>query len=104
MHAKGWTRQQAIDYFKANAGKAEHDIEVEVDRYIVWPGQALAYKIGELKIKELRANAEKELGPKFDIRVFHDHALGNGALPPDLLEKNINARVTAEKAGAKAAK
>lgn len=93
MHAKGWTRQQAIDYFKANAGKAEHDIVVEVDRYIVWPGQALAYKIGELKIKELRAYAEKELGPKFDIRAFHDHVLGNGALPLDLLEKNVKAWV-----------
>ncbi len=97
MHSKGWTRQQAIDYFKANAGKAEHDIEVEVDRYIVWPGQALAYKIGELKIKELRAYAEKEQGPKFDVRAFHDHVLGNGALPLDLLEKNIKAWVAEEK-------
>ena len=98
MHTKGWTRQQAIDYFKANAGKAEHDIEVEVDRYIVWPGQALAYKIGELKIKELRAYAEKELGSKFDVRTFHDHVLGNGALPLDLLEKNIKTWVAEEKA------
>ena len=89
--------QQAIDYFKANAGKAEHDIEVEVDRYIVWPGQALAYKIGELKIKELRAYAEKELGPTFDLRAFHDQVLGNGALPLDLLEKNIKAWVAEEK-------
>jgi uncharacterized protein (DUF885 family) len=97
MHAKGWTRQQAIDYFKANAGKAEHDIEVEVDRYIVWPGQALAYKLGELKLKELRAYAEKELGPKFDVRTFHDHVLGNGALPLDLLETNVKAWVTAAK-------
>jgi uncharacterized protein (DUF885 family) len=101
MHAKGWTRQQAIDYFKANAGKAEHDIVVEVDRYIVWPGQALAYKIGELKIKELRAYATKELGPKFDVRAFHDHVLGNGSLPLDLLEKNIKAWVAEEKAGEK---
>ncbi len=99
MHAKGWTRQQAIDYFKANAGKAEHDIEVEVDRYIVWPGQALAYKIGELKLKELRAEAEKELGTKFDVRAFHDQVLGNGALPLDLLEKNVKAWVEREKAG-----
>ncbi len=97
MHAKGWTRQQAIDYFKANAGKAEHDIVVEVDRYIVWPGQALAYKIGELKIKELRAHAEKELGPKFDVRAFHDQVLGNGSLPLDLLEKNVKAWVAEEK-------
>jgi uncharacterized protein (DUF885 family) len=98
MHTMGWTRQQALDYFKANSAKAEHDIEVEIDRYIVWPGQALAYKIGELKIKEMRAYAEKELGPKFDIRAFHDHVLGNGALPLDLLEKNIKAWVAAEKA------
>jgi uncharacterized protein (DUF885 family) len=103
MHAKGWTRQQAIDYFKANAGKAEHDIEVEVDRYIVWPGQALAYKIGELKLKELRAYAEKELGTKFDVRAFHDHVLGNGALPLDLLEKNIKGWVEQEKSGDKRA-
>ena len=98
MHAKGWTRQQALDYAKANSPRPEHDIKVEVDRYIVWPGQALAYKIGELKIKELRAYAEKELGPGFDIRAFHDHVLGNGAVPLDLLEKNIKAWVTEEKA------
>lgn len=98
MHAKGWTRQQAIDYFKANAAKTEHDIVVEVDRYIVSPGQALAYKIGELKIKELRAFAQKELGDKFDIRVFHDQVLGRGALPLDLLEKNIRTWVAEEKA------
>ncbi len=98
MHALGWTRQQALDYFKANSAKTEHDIEVEVDRYIVWPGQALAYKIGELKIKEMRAYAEKELGPKFDIRAFHDHVLGNGALPLDLFEKQIKEWVAAEKA------
>jgi len=104
LHAKGWTRQQAIDYFKANAGKAEHDIEVEVDRYIVWPGQALAYKIGELKLKELRAEAEKELGAKFDVRAFHDQVLGNGALPLDVLEKNVKAWMEQEKAGTKAAK
>ncbi len=106
MHTMGWTRQQAIDYFKANSAKAEHDIEVEVDRYIVWPGQALAYKIGELKIKEMRAYAEKELGAKFDIRAFHDHILGNGAVPLDLLEKNVMTWVAEVKSaeGAKAAR
>jgi uncharacterized protein (DUF885 family) len=98
MHTKGWTRQQAIDYFKANAGKTEHDIVVEVDRYIVWPGQALAYKIGELKIKELRAYAQKELGEKLDIRAFHDQVLGNGSIPLDLLEKNVKAWVGEKKA------
>jgi uncharacterized protein (DUF885 family) len=89
MHYKGWTRQQAIDFFAENAGKSSHDIEVEVDRYIVDPGQALAYKIGELKIKQLRAYAEKELGPKFNIRAFHDELLGAGALPLDILEKRM---------------
>jgi len=100
MHTMGWTRQRAIDYFKANAAKAEHDIEVEVDRYIVWPGQSLAYKIGELKLKEMRAYAQKELGPGFDVRAFHDQVLGNGAVPLDLLEKNVRAWVAQEKAEA----
>ncbi|HET9212856.1 MAG TPA: DUF885 domain-containing protein, partial [Thermoanaerobaculia bacterium] len=100
MHTMGWTRQQAIDYFKANSAKAEHDIEVEVDRYIVWPAQALAYKIGELKLKELRAYAQKELGPGFDVRAFHDHVLGNGAVPLDLLEKNVRAWVAEAKTAA----
>ncbi|MDX1460875.1 MAG: DUF885 domain-containing protein, partial [Xanthomonadales bacterium] len=93
MHALGWSRQQAIDYFKANAPKQEHDIIVEVDRYIVWPGQALAYKIGELKIKELRAFATETLGDAFDIRAFHDQVLGQGAVPLDMLEANIRAWV-----------
>ena len=97
MHSMGWSRQQAIDYFKANAGKNEHDIIVEVDRYIVWPGQALAYKIGELKIKELRAFAKKELGEKFDVREFHDHVLGNGAVPLDVLEAQIREWVAKRK-------
>jgi len=89
MHAKGWSKQQAIDFFTQNVGKAEHDINVEVDRYISWPGQALAYKIGELKIRELRAFATKELGDKFDVRAFHDQVLDNGPLPLDVLEKHI---------------
>ncbi len=97
MHHLGWTRQQAIEYFKANAGKQEHDIVVEVDRYIVWPGQALAYKIGELKIKELRAWATAELGERFDIRGFHDTVLGSGAVPLALLEANVRAWVEARR-------
>ncbi len=91
MHALGWSRQRAIDFFKQNAGKTEHDIVVEIDRYIVWPGQALAYKIGELKIKEIRAQAEKELGERFDIRSFHDELLGAGGLPLSILEQRMNA-------------
>jgi uncharacterized protein (DUF885 family) len=91
IHALGWSRQQAIDYFIANAGKAEHDIVVEVDRYIVWPGQALAYKVGELKLKELRAWAQRELGEAFDVRAFHDEVLGEGALPLDVLEERVRA-------------
>jgi prolyl oligopeptidase len=87
MHSLGWTRQQAIDYFIANTGLARVS---EVDRYIAWPGQALSYKIGELKIKELRAKAEKQLGPRFDVREFHDVILGNGALPLDLLEQQVD--------------
>ncbi|HEX6862417.1 MAG TPA: DUF885 domain-containing protein, partial [Thermoanaerobaculia bacterium] len=102
MHAKGWTREQAIDFFRKNAGKTEHDIVVEVDRYIVNPGQALAYKIGELKIKELRAMATKELGDRFDVRAFHDQVLGNGALPLDVLEANIKAWVGERKAAPQA--
>ncbi len=89
MHALGWSREQAIQFFQENAGKSEHDIVVEVDRYIVWPGQALAYKLGELKIKELRAFAMKELGAKFDVREFHDEVLRNGAVPLSVLDTHI---------------
>jgi len=90
LHSKGWTRQQAIDYMAANSGLSMNNITSEVDRYISWPGQALAYKTGELKIRELRAKAEKQLGNNFDIREFHDKVLENGALPLSVLEKIIN--------------
>lgn len=96
MHYKGWTRQQAIDFFKDNAAKTEHDIVNEIDRYIAWPGQALAYKIGQLKILTLRERAEIELGDKFDIRAFHDELLGAGALPLDLLELRMDAWMAAQ--------
>jgi uncharacterized protein (DUF885 family) len=91
MHYKGWTRQQAIDFFKDNAAKTELDIVNEIDRYIGWPGQALAYKIGQLKILQIRQRAETALGDKFDIRAFHDQLLGAGALPLDILEQRMDA-------------
>jgi len=90
LHHKQWTRQQAIDYFKANAAKTELDIINETDRYIGNPGQALAYKIGELKIKQLRGEATNQLGDRFDIRAFHDVVLGSGAIPLDVLEANVH--------------
>ena len=89
MHSMGWTRQQAIDFFRENTGKTDQDITVEVDRYIVWPGQALAYKIGQMKIRELRAEAEKKLGAKFDVRKFHDAVLEYGAVPLSVLEAHV---------------
>ncbi|MDO6694202.1 DUF885 domain-containing protein [Aliiglaciecola sp. 3_MG-2023] len=90
IHYKGWTRQQAIDYFKANAAKSEEDIINEIDRYISWPGQALAYKIGQLKMLELRERAKSKLGDKFDIKAFHDTLLGSGSIPLSVLEENID--------------
>ena len=98
LHAKGWTRQQAIDYCRANSAKTDREIENEVDRYIVQPGSVPCYKIGELKIRELRRYAERELGPKFDVRAFHDQILGSGQLPLDVLEKNVKGWVEAQKA------
>ena len=96
MHYKGWTRQQAIDFFKDNAAKTEQDIVNEIDRYISWPGQALAYKIGQLKILELRRNAEQALGANFDVRAFHDALLSGGALPMEILEMRMNRWLTGE--------
>jgi prolyl oligopeptidase len=96
MHYKGWTRQQAIDFFKDNAAKTEADIINEIDRYISWPGQALAYKIGQLKMLELRHKAEQALGDDFDIKAFHDELLGGGALPMQVLETRMNRWLAAE--------
>lgn len=90
MHSLGWTRQQAIDFFKKNSSKSIHDITVEIDRYIAWPGQALAYKMGQLTISKLRLKAEKQLGNRFDLREFHKIILENGAIPLDILELKVN--------------
>lgn len=97
LHAKGWTEQQAIDYFREKTPVSAGAVTSEVRRYIAWPGQATAYKIGMLKIIELRQQAEKELGDKFDIRSFHDTVLGGGALPLDILERRINTWINQQK-------
>ena len=98
MHTMGWTRQQAIDFFRENTGKTDQDITVEVDRYIVWPGQALAYKLGQMKIRELRREAEARLGAKFDIRKFHDTVLEQGAVPLGILEAHVKGWIAAQTA------
>jgi uncharacterized protein (DUF885 family) len=103
IHAKGWTRQQAIDYMAARTTLPLHEVETEVDRYISWPGQALAYKLGELKIKELRRKAEKELGTRFDVRAFHDEVIGSGSVPLAVLEENIDRWIGEQKRGEPAA-
>jgi uncharacterized protein (DUF885 family) len=97
LHAKGWTREQAIDFMAANTALSRHEITTEVDRYLSWPGQALAYKMGELKIRELRARAENALGPRFDVRAFHDAVLANGSVPLDVLEEQIDAFIAASR-------
>lgn len=91
VHSMHWSRRQMIDYFRAHSSMDETNIEAEVDRYIAWPAQALGYKIGQMKILELRAKAKKELGPKFDIRAFDDEVVDSGAVPMDILEQRVNA-------------
>jgi uncharacterized protein (DUF885 family) len=93
MHWKGWTRDQALDYLGGNAALSLHEVTTEIDRYIGWPGQALAYKMGELKIRELRQRAEQALGSRFDVREFHDAVLGNGSVPLSVLEDQIDAYI-----------
>jgi uncharacterized protein (DUF885 family) len=90
MHSMGWSREQAIQFFKENTGKTDQDITVEVDRYLVWPGQALAYKLGQLKIRQLRTAAETQLGANFNVRQFHDAVLANGAVPLSILEQHVH--------------
>ena len=98
IHSKGWSKQRAIDFMTDNTALSSANIEAEVNRYISWPAQALAYKMGELKIRELRSRATKELGDKFDLREFHDVVLGQGAVPLDMLEAQVNRWIEAQKA------
>ena len=97
IHSKDWTRAQALAFLRDNTALAEHEIETETDRYISWPGQALSYKLGELKIRELRARAEQALGPKFDLRAFHDAILALGSVPLPILEQQVDAFIAARK-------
>lgn len=100
IHSMGWTRQQAIDYMATRTALPHHEVETEVDRYISWPGQALAYKLGELKIKQLRKRAEQALGTRFDVREFHDVVLSSGAIPLNVLEANIDRWIAAQQSAA----
>jgi uncharacterized protein (DUF885 family) len=93
MHAFGWSRQRALDYMKSNTALSEHEIRTEIDRYIAWPGQALAYKTGELEIKRLRERAARVLGPRFDVRAFHDAVLGQGGVTLPVLSKQVDAYI-----------
>jgi uncharacterized protein (DUF885 family) len=99
VHYKHWTRQQMVDFFHTHSSEDEPDLQAETDRYVTWPGQALAYKTGELKILELRSRAEKALGKRFDIRAFHDEILSGGALPLDVLEMRVDRWIAAVKVG-----
>jgi uncharacterized protein (DUF885 family) len=99
VHAGGWTRQQMVDFFHDHSSIEETEVQSEVDRYIAWPSQALAYKIGQLKILELRDRAKKALGDKFDIRAFHDQVIDAGALPLDVLDERINSWIASQKGG-----
>jgi uncharacterized protein (DUF885 family) len=102
IHSKGWTREQVVDYFRKSGTIDEPMIQSETDRYIAWPAQALSYKLGQLKFRELRDRAQKELGPKFDIRTFHDEMLSGGVLPLDLLDARTESWIKAQKGVAKA--
>ena len=97
MHSQGWSRERAIAYFMDNSPKTRQDVVNEIDRYIGTPGQALAYKIGQMKISELRARAERELGSKFDLKAYNDAVLSTGSVPLDVLEKHIDAWIAAQR-------
>lgn len=100
IHSRGWTKEQAVAFMRDNSALTDANIDAEVNRYISWPGQALGYKIGELRIRALRARAEQALGPRFDQRAFHDAVLGQGAVPLDVLETQINDWITSQQAAA----
>jgi uncharacterized protein (DUF885 family) len=89
LHALGWSRQRAMEYLATHTALPLHEVETEIDRYISWPGQALAYKLGELEIRRLRRRVEEALGPRFDLRAFHDAVLGSGPVPLPVLEEQI---------------
>jgi uncharacterized protein (DUF885 family) len=97
VHSQHWTRQQMVDYFHDHSALDETNIQSEVDRYIAWPAQALGYKMGQLKILELRDKAKTTLGSRFDIKAFHDQMLDSGALPMDVLEQRVDAWIAAQK-------
>jgi uncharacterized protein (DUF885 family) len=97
LHAKGWSRERAIKYMLDNSSLAESDVTAEVERYIVWPGQALGYKLGQLHITALRAKAEAQLGTAFDVRQFHSQVLRDGALPMDVLTAKIDRWIEAKR-------
>jgi uncharacterized protein (DUF885 family) len=98
IHAKGWSREQVVEFFRKSGAVDEPTIQTETDRYIAWPAQALSYKLGQLKIRELRDRAQRELGPKFDIRKFHDEILDGGTLPLDMLETRVDKWIAQQKA------
>jgi uncharacterized protein (DUF885 family) len=101
MHFKGWSKQKALDYYRAEMPAPDVDSENEINRYITWPGQALAYKVGQLKFRELREYSKNQLGEAFDVREFHDEVLRHGALPLDVLEKSVRTWVAQKKVKAR---
>ena len=101
LHYKHWTREQVVQYFHDHSAIDEPNVQSETNRYIAWPAQALSYKMGQLKILELRARAQQQLGSQFDIREFHDQVVDSGALPLDVLEEQVNLWIAQKKAGTK---
>jgi len=100
VHSKHWSRDQMLDFFRQHTAMDEQNIVTEVDRYIVWPGQALAYKLGQMKIIELRERARQRLGERFDIRTFHDAVLAEGPVPLDVLEKRMDEWIVSQRTSA----